>query len=347
MSVVLCFSLSATAQSSTTPRFSFSVLGHIRGKHDGKLHHQLDAIIAEVKALSPDFVVLTGDMIFGSYHDLVPDRDTIIRDWEHLDQALAGLEVPIYRVPGNHDLHDPVTRDVYFARYGPLPSAVEFDGCLFLFLNSAYVPEGDDPTPLDTVRAYTRGSPIDAGQSSFLANQLQITPRLRHVFLFMHHLLWWEDDSPWWKYVHSILTNRNVRAVFSGDWGPMKFSHIKRDGIHYIQSSIDDDVPLQILRDLESARLLDQQFDNFIHVTVEGDVVDIDVKTFSELTTDKFSPQRWRTIHHYLPPPDPLLTRVWDTIGTPRRFIAATVVMGTCFVAGIITSRVFARRRTP
>ena len=52
-----------------------------------------------------------------------------------------------------------------------------------------------------------------------------------HVFLLMHHMLWWKEDAPWWAQVHPLLLGTNVRAVFAGDYGPMKFSHLRRDAI--------------------------------------------------------------------------------------------------------------------
>ena len=41
--------------------FSFAVLGHIRGDRDHKLNPKLGELLDHVRALHPDFVVLTGD----------------------------------------------------------------------------------------------------------------------------------------------------------------------------------------------------------------------------------------------------------------------------------------------
>jgi hypothetical protein len=326
--------------------FSFVVIGHIRGKQDGMLHQHLDLLLSEVTKLTPDLVFLTGDMIWGSVAKERASHNVISNDWDILDSALEAINAPIYRVPGNHDIHDPVTRDIYFTRYGRPPLAVTFRDCLFILLNSSFIPEGDEPAPLHTIRSYTRGKQLDSSQISFVKRELGDDKQYHHVFLFMHHLLWWEDDAHWWSDVHSILVNQGVRAVFGGDWGPMKFSHLQRDDIDYIQTSIDDEVSLQMLRALEGSRILDQQFDNFLHVTINGPHVDIEVKTFGEFASQRYTPARWRNIHWFVPPKEPLLTRAWAIIGTPRRLIVLVVLMGACFLTGVWSMKIWPHRAT-
>ena len=345
---LICLTFTAHLHSDdngTLARFSFVVIGHIRGKQDGMLHRHLDLLLSEVKTLTPDLVFLTGDMIWGSVTKESSDPNVISKDWDLLDSALEVIDAPIYRVPGNHDIHDPVTRDIYFARYGKPPRVVTFRESLFLLLNSSFTQEGDEPAPLQTVRSYTRGKQLDSHQINLIKSELGGDKQYHHAFIFMHHLLWWEDDARWWSDVHSILVNRDVRAVFGGDWGPMKFSHLQRDGIDYIQTSIDDDVSLQMLRTLEGSRILDQQFDNFLYITVDGPHVDIEVKTFGEIASQRYTPERWRQIHWFVPPKEPLLTRAWDIIDTPRRFTGFVVFMAVCFLAGIWSMKIWTRCR--
>lgn len=271
----------------------FVVLGHVRGDASGGLHWLLDELLAEVRALDPDLAVLTGDMIWGDVLSAPPDTQRIRREWEVLDDTLATLGIPIYRTPGNHDITDVGSRDIYLRRYGPLPRAVDVGRVRFLLVNSAWVPDDGDTRQ----GLYVRGRQLDASQVEFLREQLDDPAEYDHAFVFMHHLLWWEDEeSPWWRDVHPILARGGVRAVFSGDYGPEKFSHLRRDGVDYYQTSVTPDPGLAILKGHEWNRLLAQQFDNFLFVRVRGPEVEIDVHTIGEVSSGHFTPEQWRAV---------------------------------------------------
>lgn len=331
----------SNAQEKRTNRFSFVILGHIRADQNGKVSPLLGELLAKVRKRAPDFIFLTGDMIWGDIHAVVPDAEVIKRDWDRLDAALGQLGVPVYRVPGNHDIHDPITRDIYFPRYGELPQAFTHHGSRFILLNSAWVPEGSDPPSPSLKYQYTRGKQLGSQQIEFIRKELSVHQRYGHIFLFMHHLLWWHrEEAAWWREVHPLLVGRTVRAVFGGDFGPMKFSHMRRDGIDYIQSSVEGIPDIKMLRDLISSRLLSQQFDNFLHVTVVGSRVTVEVETVGEFSMGNFTPQRWRAVNEYEPPNKPIMERLWDAdvLGSPRRLAAITLLIMACFASGYIAA---------
>ena len=112
-------------------------------------------------------------------------------------------------------------------------------------------------------------------------------------------MLWWEDWAPWWKEVHPTLTDRNVRAVFAGDYGPLKFSHMRRDGIDYVQSSVENSASIAMLRMREPSRVLSAQLDNWVLVTVDQDGARLEVRSVGALSSEKFTPQRFREVHEY------------------------------------------------
>ena len=319
--------------------FSFVVLGHLRSEKNGKLSPLLDELLARVAKQSPDLIFLTGDMIWGDVHSVVPDAAAIKRDWDLLDGAVGRLGIPVYRVPGNHDINDPITRDIYFARYGKLPQAVTYRRSRFILLNSSWVPEGDAPPPRK--RPYIRGRQLGSEQIEFLRQELSRWRQYDHLFLFMHHLLWWHnEEAAWWRDVHPLLVGRNVRAVFGGDFGPMKFSHMRRDGIDYLQSAIEGPVEVEILRELNSSRLLSQQFDNYLYVTVQGPRIAVQAQTVGEISMGNFTPQRWREVDEYEPP---IMKRVWNVIGNTRRVVALTVLVLLCFVSSFVAALIFMR----
>lgn len=330
----------AYAQQPDTSELSFVVVGHVRGAEDGKRNYLFPELLRELRESKPDLVFLTGDMIWGGYDTTEVDSAAIERDWQALDSALATVGVPVYRVPGNHDINDPVTRDIYFRRYGRLPQVVDVRGVRFILLNSSFVPVGDRLEKKR--RPFIGGVPLDTAQILFLQNSLR-DPDYRHAFVFLHHVLWWDDDAPWWSQVHPVLRGGNTRAVFAGDYGPMKFSHEQRDGIDYLQSAIEDFPGLRILQRREESRLLYQQFDNYLHVTVRGSNVDVEVKTLGALTGGKFTPNRFKQITGYEPT---RAEQLRAAMGSPKRLGAVAVLLIAVFGAGALAGRFWQARRT-
>ena len=323
--------------------FSFVVLGHVRGRDNGKIGMLLEELLADIDKLKPDLIFLTGDMIWGDYLSTNVDGELIKKDWERLDSALAQFGVPIYRTPGNHDFNDPVTRDIYFSRYGELPQVVTFRNSRFILLNSSYVPEGDDPLTLEQRHKYIRTKRLASKQIDFIREEFSQDKPSEHVFIFMHHLLWWSENAAWWRDVHPLLVGKNVRAVFGGDLGPMKFSHMERDGIGYIQSSMDALPSVKLRRDLMSCNLLSQQFDNYLYVTVDGSDFTIDVNNIGEMSHGKFTPQQWEAVNGYAQ--TTRFTRIWKIIGKPDRLTALGILILASFAIGVLVTFIWHRRK--
>ncbi len=330
---------SALASAQSGQKLRFVVLGHLRGDKNGELLSYLPEVVESVRAEDPDLVFLCGDLIWGDVDNPAPaKRAEISADWERLDAALVGVGAPIYRVPGNHDICDLVTRDVWRERYGQLPRAITFGNSRFLLMNSAWWPEDGDlrKHPQESIR----GVPLAAAQVAFVHGEMARSAEVEHVFVVMHHLLWWEDEARWWKTVAPEFTAHPVRAVFGGDYGPLKFSHQEREGVHYLQTSLENQVSTAMLRGREAARLLSAQFDNYLVVDVDGANVRYSVRTVAALSTGKFSPQHYREINEY----DKhsygrkLLLR-WHT---PDRLIVGLLqVSALAFLAGAVSVLLF------
>jgi hypothetical protein len=322
--------------------YSFVVVGHVRrDRTGGLLHPRLAELIERIQRLNPDLVFLTGDMVWGDVDSNPADPAVVEREWEALDSALAALPMPVYRVPGNHDISDLGTRDLYFRRYGQPPQVIEFRGSRFLLLSSAWIPPDGDTRH----NPYIRTSALDSAQVRFLQSELSRPARFAHTFVFQHHTLWWEPDAAWWREVHPLMSQAGVGAVFAGDYGPLKFSFTEKDGVRYYQSAIEGDVKIGIVQQLISSRLLEQQFDNFLHVTVRGPRVDVEVRTVGETSSGKFSPDHWRDVNLWQPPPPPLATRIWRVVGSPKRLAALALFSAGLFAAGWWAGRRYGRRR--
>lgn len=289
----------STEAPSEDASLTFAVLGHVRGDPptDGILNYMIDELIADVSAHSPDVVVLTGDMIYGDCHSTPAGARIVTEEWEALDAKLSELNAKVYRVPGNHDIHDTVTRDIYKQRYGQLPAVINVGRSRLLLLNSCWIPSDNYKGP----KKGARGWQLDSNQIEFIKATLSDPEDFDHAFVFLHHLLWWKPDAAWWRDVHPLLVDHKVRAVFSGEYGPYKYSHMRRDGIDYLQCAIENDPQVGMMRYQESSRILSQLMDCYLLVHVAGDDVNIELRPVGALTSGNYSPRRWAELYDYQP----------------------------------------------
>ncbi|MCE9593990.1 MAG: metallophosphoesterase [Planctomycetes bacterium] len=316
--LALCIALDAPEQP-----FTFAVLGHLRGDANGEQLQNLDEVLDAVEVAHPDLVFLCGDLIWGDIDAPVTDVAKIRADWDALDTKLARLSMPVHRVPGNHDVNDVATRNVWLERYGALPKAFEFRGTKFLLLQSIWWPE--DGSTQKHPQNYIRGKDLDAKQIEFVERELANRTGDSHAFVFMHQMLWWEDDAAWWRKVHPKLVSGHVEAVFGGDYGP-----------------------LTMLQNRELTRILSAQFDNFVLVHVDGRDVKYEVRTVGALTTNKFTPAHFRDVNEY--DKDTFGRKLFKRFATPTLLVRnLTIALLASFFAGMVFGLVWLalyRRRT-
>lgn len=328
------------------PNPGFVVLGHVRGGDGGELHGRLGELLAEVRDVDPAFVVLGGDNIWGDTRAAPGPSDPgfVLRQWVALDSALAVIGVPVFRVPGNHDIRDSVTYEIFRERYGELPAVVDVGRTRVLLLTTTWDPGRMDRRP--AVRGF--GYHLDAGQIEFLRARLAERDRYDRAFVVMHHVLWWEsDDSPWWNEVHPILAEAGVDAVFTGDYGPVKFSHTTRDGVEYFQSVIAGDPDLPTRRGHEWNRILAAQFDNYLIVEPDDAGPNVRVATTGEVSSGHFTPEIWWSVHGGILRSSPsgrdYLARLW-ALPKGRLFLLALPLMGAA--VGLLVGVMIRRRRS-
>lgn len=274
------------------PSFSFVVWGHpYRG--DGLPPHHFEEILQRIAALQPAFLVLTGDMIHGQYYADPVDRDALRADWERLDAGLARLGIPVYRTPGNHDIHNRPTLEVYLERYPRPPLAIPYRNCLLILLDSLGIDRHQDQEGHWLAHG---GEPLDDAQVQFIAKALESQDQYDHVFLFMHHNTQWRDPSAaWWEQVHPLLRGGKTRAVFSGDPWENKYEHMEVDGIHYIVSAVQNRRDDRFLLEGGPGSWgTTRQIDTLQQVRVHGDAVDIETIPVGTLTSDYLSPRFWQ-----------------------------------------------------
>ncbi len=334
--------------------YSFVVVGHTRGGPDNGIipTERLTELVEDIRALRPDFVVLTGDLIYGDINkqwDPPPvqlDEAALRSDWEAIDRIFATLEVPVHRAPGNHDLWDHTTLAIWKERYGPPYRSFRHGDGLFLLLNSCWLPTEGDPAHLPG--GFIRGLQLPDDQLEWLRGELEASADAEHVFAFMGHVLWWNDDAAWWSEVHPLLASGPTRAVFAGDLGPWKWSHLERDGIHYVQSAVEFTVPtLTMLQNREASRTISSQLDNYVHVTVAGGDVRYDVRTVGGMSTGRFQPSVYRDVYEY--DKGSLERKVFKRMDTPQKLVRWLAILGAGafgagLVGGLIAAALFRRK---
>lgn len=328
-----------SAQAARPDAWRFVVLGHIRGNARMRINPKLAELVQRVRDLHPDFVVLTGDAIWGDVEATTWRPEVVEDEWNAVDSALAGIGVPIYRTPGNHDISSVMSRDIWRKRYGTIPSVVTHKDAKLILLTSTFIPPDGDTTRMKHIG----GIDLDSAQLAFLRGALAAPPA-RHTFVFMHHLLWWEPDGgAWWRDVHPLLAAAHVDDVFSGDYGPMKFSTMEKDGVRYFQGSLEPRVPLERLQRVTFSRLLSSQLDVFFEVQVAGDSAKVIVHPVAEVSGGDFTPARYREIDNA--PPLTTKERIRELLRDRRKLMMLAAAGGLALVVGFLLGRASRGRR--
>jgi len=168
--------------------------------------------IAHINRLQPACVVICGDLINQAGND--EQFDELMRITGKLDK-----NIPLYWLPGNHDVGDAPTPEslaAYRTLFGKDYYVFELNGSSFIVINSGVIlnPEAV-PTEYDN-------------QLTFIAEQLQNarTNNAEHIFVFGHHSFYLADEpDPYWtipaprrEEVWSLFAEYGVRAVFAGHY---------------------------------------------------------------------------------------------------------------------------------
>jgi len=158
--------------------------------------------IREVNLLGADLVVIVGDLVLG------PQPEEIMPAlWDGYDKAIAGFEMPVYSVAGNHDIWDAVSERIYQERVKPLWYSFDHKGSHFIVLDSE--DQSDNRAHFEK---------IEGAQIEWLKADLAKSKDAEHTFVFVHKPLWTFDygGTQWMEEVHPLLAAHEVDAVFCG-----------------------------------------------------------------------------------------------------------------------------------
>ncbi|MBN1781393.1 metallophosphoesterase [bacterium] len=176
-------------------RFSFAVIGDRTGA--GPDNWKIfDRAVAEINLMNPDFVIMVGDLVEGAGNRTAE----LDRQWEEALTHLAPLKAPLYMVPGNHDVYNPMSYDAWQKRLGKTYFAFAVQDCRFVMLNTE---EGKK----------SGQSGLGSEQMDFLRAQLR--EPCAHVFIVMHQPMWMMDTAQKaeWRNIETLLGNRAFTVI--------------------------------------------------------------------------------------------------------------------------------------
>jgi len=166
--------------------------------------------IRKLNLLMPEFVMSVGDFIQGNTND----RSVLAREWAVIDKEIEPLKVPLFFVPGNHDINNDVMRDVWNKRSGVPFYSFVYKDVLFLALDST----GE------------KGQIVPDYQVEYVKKALEKHAAVRWTFLFIHHPLWLYKDPAGFAKIEPLLEGR-PHTVIAGH--THQYLHEKREGTNY------------------------------------------------------------------------------------------------------------------
>lgn len=149
--------------------------------------------IEKLNELQPEFVLSVGDLIEGYTTDTVE----LNRQWKEFNALLEPLEMPFFRVPGNHDLSNDVQLSLWKDQFGPDYYHFIYKDVLFLIMNSS---DGD-------------GIPFNEEQLVYAEQTLQANPEVRWTFVLLHHPVWNKREENGFERVEKAMSGRDYTVI--------------------------------------------------------------------------------------------------------------------------------------
>lgn len=174
--------------------FQFAIIADLTG---GERPGVFEAAVRKLGLLQPEFVMSIGDLIQG----MTDDAQQVDAEWEEFGRRVAGLQMPFFHVPGNHDAFAGLGVAAWQERFGPLYYHFVYRDVLFLCLNT----EG-------LVQDLPEGEP-DA-QVQYACKVLAGHSDARWTFVFMHKPLWLYGGKRWEQIEQSLKGHGHT--VFAG-----------------------------------------------------------------------------------------------------------------------------------
>ncbi len=206
---MICASFGFSHSSPVKPNFTFAVVGDRTGRANDEIFYQ---VISDLDFIQPDLVFTVGDHVEGYSTDSLAVCD----EWDRVLAELRSTGKPCFCTPGNHDIWDETSREIFREKAGPADTAFSYQGCLFVIL--------------DVSMDYT-AERLPQERLTWLEEHLKMAGKGRK-FVFYHKPFWCEDFSKnATNKLHEIFKHYGVTAVFTGHYHIYFESRV--DGISY------------------------------------------------------------------------------------------------------------------
>ncbi len=196
--------------------FQFAIVSDRTGGHRPGVFGRA---VQKLNLLQPEFVICVGDLIEGYTEDVT----TLDAQRDELDALVDGLEMPFFRVAGNHDVSNPFMIEHYKERYGRTYYSFTYGDVLFLCLCT------EDPTHMV----------LGEDQIEYMKKALDENEDVRWTFVFMHVPLW-DAPDPYveksdWPRMEALLKDRK-HTVFAGHYH-VYTKHTRNDADYFVLST--------------------------------------------------------------------------------------------------------------
>ncbi len=193
--------------------FDFVVMGDNRPSEPGNIPDVFVRMIEEWNILKPSFIIDVGDLILGGSAHLLDEQ------WNEFKSLVNKIESPFFPVPGNHDISDRLSEEIYKSRIGPTCYAFSYGNSRFIILNS------EEPGQIDS---------LSEEQIDWLKKELA-NIKSKHIFVFLHKP-YFQTKPEKWSTVESLFLPFPSVYVFAGhDHRYLYYG--RKEGIHYIISA--------------------------------------------------------------------------------------------------------------
>jgi len=226
--------------------FTFAIIADLTGSERKGVY---STAVAQLNRLDPTFVLSVGDLIEGG----TEDRQQLSKEWDSFEKRTAKLNMPFFHLGGNHDLTNPVMRDIWKNRFGPRYYHFLYEDVLFLMLDSE---DYEEQRMMEIYNARAEALKIISGekegvyqeseyyhmperrtggmsedQFQYFKTVLEDHPKVRWTFVLMHKPLWMREDSKGLNKLEALLKYRPY-TVINGHFHI--FSHRKKNERDYI-----------------------------------------------------------------------------------------------------------------
>ena len=190
--------------SGTNDSFTFGIISDRAGGNPIIGWPYFEQAIRDMNVLHPDFVIMPGDLIDGYNHREGAEGAALDfnEQFDLFTHFADKLKMPLYCVPGNHDL--PLQKMIapFLKRFGRLWYSFDYRGVHFIMLNTEAKP-GDE-------RNFTEE------QVKWAISDIEKSKGARHTVVFLHNPAWYNKGSlmyEQWLRIEDALKGRKYTVI--------------------------------------------------------------------------------------------------------------------------------------